>query len=375
MTLHKTKKKVCIITSGHSSLDIRIFLKEAKSLSKAGYEVTIIAQHDRTESIEGIRIISLPRAVNRIHRMTKIVMHSYYVARSINADIYHFHEPELIPVGLLLKRLGKPVIFDSHEDLPKQLLSKPYLEPISLKILSSFFSLFESVACKHLDGIIAATPFIRDKFLNINPRTVDINNYPLIGELDSAISWNEKCDEVSYVGGISSIRGIVEVVRSLEFVKTAARLNLAGKFTEPAVETQVKTLYGWGRVNELGFLDRASVREVLGRSVAGLVTFHSKPNHTDAQPNKMFEYMSAGIPVIASNFPLWRDIIESNECGICVNPLDPIEIARAIDHFILNPELARCMGENGRQAVLNKYNWSIEEKKLLEFYDVIIRRK
>jgi len=247
-------------------------------------------------------------------------------------------------------------------------LSKPYLRPVSARILSAATSLFERYACHRFDGVVAATPFIRDKFLAINPNTVDINNFPLIGELESTVPWAEKQDEVCYVGGIGAIRGVRELVHACEFLQSPARINLAGSFYEPTVAVEVKSYPGWSRVNELGFLDRAGVRDVLRRSVAGLVTFHPLPNHIDAQPNKMFEYMSAGIPVIASNFPLWREIIEGNECGLCVDPLDPKAIAAAIDHLVKNPDLARRMGEHGRQAVLSKYNWAIEEKKLCAFY-------
>lgn len=168
------------------------------------------------------------------------------------------------------------------------------------------------------------------------------------------------------------IRGIKEVINACEFLKTPTRLNLVGRFSESAVEAEVKGWPGWNRINELGFVDRAGVCEILGRSIAGLVTFLPLPNHTDAQPNKMFEYMSAGIPVIASNFPLWREIIEGNDCGLCVDPLDSKAIAAAIDFIISNPERARQMGENGQRAVQVRYNWFVEETKLIEFYQTLI---
>jgi len=140
------------------------------------------------------------------------------------------------------------------------------------------------------------------------------------------------------------------------------------------VEQACKAMLGWQAVNEHGFVDRAGVlRQVLGRSVAGLVTFHPLPNHIDAQPNKMFEYMSAGIPVIASDFPLWREIVLGNQCGLCVNPMDPAAIAKAIDHLVQHPDEGRRMGENGRRAVLERYNWSMEEVKLLAFYKQILQ--
>jgi glycosyltransferase involved in cell wall biosynthesis len=270
-----------------------------------------------------------------------------------------------------LKRFGKRVIFDSHEDIPKQMLSKPYLNRAMLWLISQLLRRYEAWTCSRLDGIVAATPCIRDKFLKINPATVDINNYPLANELASDIPLGAKRAEVCYVGGIGKIRGILEVVQAMAELKSSARLNLCGRFVEADAEAAARANDGWSRVNELGFVDRPGVRDVLGRSVAGLVTFHPLPNHVDAQPNKMFEYMSAGIPVIASDFPLWRQIVEGNGCGLCVNPMKPGKIAAAIDYFVMNPDEARRMGENGRRAIAERYNWSMEENKLLAFYETI----
>ncbi|MCY1522537.1 Glycosyl transferases group 1 [compost metagenome] len=110
----------------------------------------------------------------------------------------------------------------------------------------------------------------------------------------------------------------------------------------------------------------------MSRSVAGVVTFLSAPNHIDAQPNKMFEYMSAGIPVVGSNFPLWKSIIEGNRCGVCVDPANPTEIAEAIDYLFTHQAEAREMGARGRAAVLDKYNWDGEGVKLLSLYREVL---
>jgi glycosyltransferase involved in cell wall biosynthesis len=223
--------------------------------------------------------------------------------------------------------------------------------------------------------VIAATPIIRDKFLSINLKTVDINNFPLLHELDHQTAWVDKNVEVCYVGGIGKLRGIQEMCVAIGQAKSAARLNLVGLFGEPAVEQAVRAMPGWKRVNALGFLDRAGVREVLGRSMAGLVTLHPVINYIDALPVKMFEYMSAGIPVIASDFPHWREIIKSNGCGLLVDPLESAQISQAIDYLVTHLEDAKRMGQNGRNAVLDRYNWPNEEQKLLGFYEQVLSVK
>lgn len=360
---------ICHLTSVHARFDTRIFLKECRSLANAGYQTSlIVADGKGDETCENVRIYDVGRPHGRVDRIRNVTKRVFEKALELNASIYHFHDPELIPAGLKLKKKGKCVVFDSHEDVPKQLLGKPYLNALSRFTLSTIFALYERLFCSRFDAIVTATPFIRDKFLKMHGRVLDINNYPMIGELANDAGWERKRAQVCYVGGVAQIRGAREAVRAMELVKTDVRLQLAGRFSEPAIEAEVKTYPGWSRVDQLGFVDRGGVREILERCVAGIVAFHSAPNHVDAQPNKMFEYMSAGVPVIASKFPLWEKIILGNDCGVCVDPLDPAAIAKAIDFFVGNPERARKMGENGRKAIHEKYNWAVEEEKLLALY-------
>ncbi|MBC7454560.1 MAG: glycosyltransferase family 4 protein [Massilia sp.] len=368
--------KIAHLTSAHPRYDTRIFIKQCRTLAAGGYDVTlVVADGNGDECKDGVRIVDVGRLPGRLNRIFKTSRRVYDKAVALDADIYQLHDPELIPLGLKLKRLGKKVIFDSHEDVPKQLLGKTYLGPVSRQVLSVTFSLFQRYACSRFDGIIAATPFIRDMFLKIHPLSIAVNNFPLLGELDSCAPRGQEPDAICYVGNISSIRGIREIVHAGQLLQSSARLNLVGQFYESAVEAELKAHPGWARVNQLGVLDRTGVREVMQRSAAGLVTFHPLPNHLDAFPTKMFEYMSSGIPVIASNFPLWREIIDGNACGLCVDPLDPKAIADAIDYVVKNPIIATRMGENGRKAVREKYNWSVEAVNLTNFYGAISNAK
>jgi glycosyltransferase involved in cell wall biosynthesis len=361
--------RIVHLSSAHTRDDTRIFVKQCRSLASRGYDVILVVADDKGDDYkDGVRIVDVGRLPGRINRMLKTTQRVFNKAVDLDAVVYHLHDPELMPFGLKLKRERKKVVFDSHEDLPKQLLGKPYLGRFSQRVLPMVAGAYERYACRKFDGIVAATPFIREKFMAINRHTVDVNNFPLIGELEAPVSWSEKRNEVCYLGGLSAIRGVREIVRACESLTGPARLHLAGSFSEAGLREEVVRYPGWSRVNELGYLDRAGVREVLMRSMAGLVTLHPTVNYREALPVKMFEYMAAGIPVIASDIPLWRNIIDSSDCGVCVDPFDPKAIAAAIDNLLCDPERAQRMGENGRRAVLSKYNWSIEEKKLCEFY-------
>jgi glycosyltransferase involved in cell wall biosynthesis len=365
--------KIVHLTSVHQRNDIRIFEKQSKSLSTRFNVFLIVADGLGNAEINNIKIIDVGKSTSRIHRMFETTKLIYNKAIELNADSYHLHDPELLPVALKLKKSGKVVIFDAHEDFPKQVLTKPYLNPIVAKLISIFMKSYEEYVCSKLDAVVTATPTIRDKFAKFCPNVIDINNYPLLGELTPLDKdWSKIQNEIAYVGGITKIRGIEQVVDAFSLLRTNAKLNLVGTCNEKTTTEIINKKNGWNSVNALGQLNREQVREVLQKSIAGLVTFLPVPNHIDAQPNKMFEYMSAGIPVIGSNYPLWKSIIEGNNCGICVDPEHPQEIANAIDRLVNDKTLAEQMGKNGIKAVNEKYNWSIEETKLFQLYEELL---
>jgi len=365
--------KICHITTVHPLFDTRIFYKECKSLLKAGYEVHLIVQNDKDELIDGIYIHGLPKPKDRLERMIKLRKLALKKAIETDAEIYHFHDPELIPVGLKLKKLGKKVIYDVHEDVPRQILSKPYLNKLIKPIISKFFEIYEDYASRKFDAIISATPHIKDRFVKLNSNITDVNNFPKLNELYSPSRWEERINEICYIGGIAKIRGIIELVKALEYVDTT--LHLAGSFESEELKQTVMNLEGWKKIKYYGFVNREQVKEILAKVKIGVVTLHPTINYLDSLPVKMFEYMSAGIPVIASNFPLWKEIIEKNHCGICVDPLNPLEIAKAIEYLLNNDDIAKNFGENGRKLVENKYNWENEEKKLLNLYKQLLKDK
>ena len=360
-------------TSVHARYDVRIFLKECISLARISqYDVHLIVADGRgDEEIEGIKIHDVGKPKSRISRIFKTTRQVFVKAIRLEGDVYHMHDPELLPLGLKLKMNGKKVLFDSHEDVAEDILSKEWIPFLARRWIAILYSWYEKKVCQTLDGIIGATPFIRDKFLKINDNSVSINNFPLLNEVVDVVRWEEKKDTVCYIGGIATIRGVKELVKAMEHLDEV-QLNLVGSFNDVFLQAEVQTYNGWHKVNALGFLDRFNVGKIMRDSKVGIVTFYPVPNHIDAQPNKMFEYMSAGIPVIASDFPLWKEIIEGNHCGLCVNPLNPDEIAKAINDVMKNSDKAQEMGQNGLKAIKERYNWEIEEEKLFNFYARLI---
>jgi len=367
------KIKVCILTSVHSSFDVRIFHKEAKSLVKAGYDVTLIAQHDKEEVVDGVKIINLQKPRNRIERMTKTVWSAYRKAVQVNADIYHFHDPELMPIGFLLKCLGKKVIYDMHENLPKQIMSKHWINPRLRYPVSKLMCFAERILLHGTPIIFAEQSYHKDYQWVKDHETV--LNFPIFSLLSCIASKSTEKDifALGYLGGVSEARGSVLTLEALKILKArgiAPYFECIGPISETHKKELLKKCedYKLSNVKFYGYLPMVKGWAVMKRCGVGLALLHPIPNYYESYPTKLFEYMAMGIPVITSNFPLYRSIIEGNECGLCVYPLNPSEIAEAIQWMIEHPDEAKAMGENGRRAVEEKYNWENEEKKLLELY-------
>lgn len=362
-------KRICHITTVHSRYDVRIFHKECKSLSKK-YEVfLIVADGLGTEIKDNVSIIDIGlRQKSKIKRSYIDSKNAFKKAIELNCELYHFHDPELMFVGKKLKKYGKIVIYDVHEDIPKQIGIRVPGPKFIKNTFSFLIKIIEHYNSKFFNAIITSTPYIENRIKNINKNVLSIKNYPIINEF-SIPEWENKNNSICYIGAITENRGIIAILDSLSFHNF--KLILAGKFENPEIEVICRNHKNWKKVDFRGFVDRAGISDILSKSKIGLVTLLPIQNYLDSLPIKMFEYMAAGIPVVASDFPLWKDIIIENKCGICVNPLKSEEISIAVKNLIENDNSSKKMGESGRISVKKKFNWELEEQKLFNLYNKI----
>jgi glycosyltransferase involved in cell wall biosynthesis len=370
--LPKKVHQVAHLTTVHPPFDVRIFHKECKSIAQAGYQVTLIACHERDEVREGVQIRGLPRWSGRLSRMLRGSWAAYREAIRQNAELYHFHDPELLPVGLLLRMLGKKVVYDVHEDLSVDLATKHYIPRIFRRPLAWMVSRAEALSCRLLSGVVAATVTISERF-SFQKLQIVVSNYPLLHEFEGGLPplvWNQRSPSVAYVGVLARNRCLRELIEAMSLLPKGlqATLKLAGKFVPSTLKEEIAAMDGAERTCVMGVLDRVGVSRLLADVRAGLVVLKPTPAFLESAPVKMFEYMAAGIPVVASDFPRFREILGGARCGLLVNPEDPAAIAGAIEFLLTHPEDAEAMGNRGRAAVIDKYNWASEERKLLNLY-------
>jgi glycosyltransferase involved in cell wall biosynthesis len=362
---------ICHITTVHSYSDVRIVKKECYTLAENGYNVSLIVPSSEAIHDTKINVISIGTLpANRIRRIWCGYSRAKKEAIRINAQIIHIHDPELLFLGLILRKKGYCVIYDAHEDVPRQLYSKHYLPSYLRKTISWLAEKSENWLVQRLSGVVAATPVIANRFTRIQSNTAIVCNYPSISEFSIMSDWSCNRNQLCYVGGIFAVRGAYEMVNMLQ--STPFRLSLAGTYSPSTLRDELIKLPGWDQVDEMGFVKRDKISEIMSKSFAGLVVLHPLLSYQDSFPVKMFEYMAAGIPVIASDFSLWRSIISNNNCGICCDPLNVEAIREAALYLYNNQDKAREMGNNGRKLIADKLNWEAETQTLLSFYNRIV---
>jgi glycosyltransferase involved in cell wall biosynthesis len=361
---------VCMLTSAHAARDVRIYEKEANSLARAGYAVTIVVPNDRDEDLGGVQVCAVPRPQNRRQRMTTTLWQLYRKAAAVDAHIYHFHDPDLIPVGLLLKFSGKRVIYDVHEDVPRDILVKNWIALPLRKSVSAGAECAQVISALAFDGIVAATSTIASRFYR--GRAVTVRNFPhTTGNGTSySIPYASRANKAAYVGLINDLRGVHEMLASISTLPAGlrAQLILAGRCEPPELAKKLQSGSACERVDYQGWVPYEGIQPLLRESRLGLVVLHPSQAFLECQPLKLFEYMAAALPVVASDFPGWRDIVRETNCGLLVNPLDPQAIADAMMWIFAHPKEAQEMGQRGLAAVESTYNWKNQERILLDFY-------
>lgn len=379
MNENNLKVRVCHFTSTHNSNDQRVFFKECSSLSKYGYDVYLVAKGESYEK-NGVKIIgteeNMPGGFYRLFKRPKEV---YRIALNIDADVYHFHDFELLRYALKLKRKGKIVIFDCHEDYRSRFEESDLFNiprPI-LKMIGKVYNKYEDYAVKKMSAIISVTPKLCERYEKLNDKTVMVTNYPIIELCNKEKKQGSSDKYISYVGQISNVYGLEAVVSAVQEID-GVFIKACGPERRDGDLKKLKSIDKNNRLKYLGVLPPDKVFDIYADSICSVVTpIYSKntngKNGTLGN-NKLFEAMLSGVPVIYTNFSLWEELLEPYNCGISVEPGNISELVKAFKTIIDDADKAVKMGQNGRRAVLERFNWGKEEQKLINLYSELIER-
>ena len=374
--------KVCHVSTVHKLYDPRIFYKECISLTNHGYRVYYIVSYDSSCVINGVRIVPLPTFDARFPRIFVKTLLALAKAISINAHIYHLHDPELIPIGFVLRLLGKRVIFDSHELFEYQLLDKEWV-PYAIKaIVRKMYFLLRDFYVKFFDAVILAEDKYSEsfnKYRNYTHKIFKIRNYPILSKVlrysrvETRRNKERRHFIVGYNGSLARVRGIKEMIEAVERLDDSVKLLLVGKWSNEKFREECQKMKGWKKVEYLGFKKLDEIYEIVSGFDVGMTVLYPVKNYTTTMPVKTFEFMALGIPMILSNFDSWREVYSG--CALFVDPRNPDDIAEKIETLRRDEQLRKKLGATGKRLVLEKYSWEREEKELFKIYDFCLWRE
>lgn len=363
--------RVVHVSSAHPFTDNRIHYRECVSLTGAGFDVTLVAVESSLEAPRNaVQVAKLPRR-SRLQRVLFSSPEAIRRALRTGAGIVHLHDPELIPFIPFLRAIGRRVVYDAHEDIPLQVLNKPYVRRWNRPVVIVVARVLVALA-KSADLVVAATEPIADRF--VPNKTVVVRNYPPLRVEEESADVRE--DIAVYVGGLARSRGLLELLAATEDPEFPAgwTLHLAGKANADVLhEIEALIERGAGNVVFHGQIAPHAARDLLLRAKIGLVTLHPTRAYLESLPTKMFEYFAARLAVIASDFPLWREIMGSDVSGVFVDPTNSAEVARAIRRYADHPDLLAEHGERGRELAVTKFNWDAEAATLVRAYERLTR--
>lgn len=362
---------VAQVTSVHDWFDVRIFHHECQTLAAAGYDVTLFAPRLSGNTDPKIRLRDISVAKSKMARILTSSVRLYRTIRAGGFDVVHVHDPELLPLAMLLTLRGQRVIIDVHESLYASISTKDYLGFFA-RSAAKLVDIVQRYVSRKVTAVVVATPDLADTVESASVFVV--GNYPDMAEFEGCgdLTIEDYCERqpsATYVGDLTRIRCIPEILEAAPLVAVDDFvLRVAGRPTE--IEPRDTEF-----VEYLGVIDRPAVVALLNSVRIGLCLFAADPNHTEARPNKLFEYLSAGLPVIVARTTRWAaEFVENNNCGVVVETPDAYLIASAINEVLSDPTRAYEMGQRGRDLVRRDYTWASQAEVLLAAYDHVLNK-
>jgi len=371
-----TERRITLVTIGRGPGDPRAMEKEARSLARWGYRVTYIcnAASGPLVTDNHVHVDAMKMPTGRLARQVNGPSMVLREALRSRPDVVHVFDPALIGPALRFgRRYGVKVVVDLAEDNTKQILQKGYLGPMAVRKLGSrIYKRMSQGWLPQANLVIAATPAIADS-LPAGCQYVIVRNFPAIAEVDSVPPWASTARKsstpplrVAYVGGMSPIRGIRELVLATGLLQGAVELHLAGPVYDDRFLSELKDMSAWQYCHYHGWLDWQGSIALIKTCDVGACVLQAAPNHMESLPIKVFEYMACGKGSIISSFPLWRRLFVG--AALFADPMNPASVALLMEQLLAKPALLGRLSERGRLLAEQSYSWESEAQRLANGY-------
>lgn len=360
--------QVAQVTTVHRPDDTRVRHRECGALTDAGVSVTLVAKagSELTEPDDAVRRVPLPEPRTRWARLLQ-QPRLLRELLTLDADVYQFHDPELFATAVALHALGRVVVVDIHEDYRAQIKVKPYLGRAA-PLVAAGVALAEAASVRFVDGTVVARPAVHARLARHARRLVLVENFAEpsdgVGPFDLT-SYRCRPPVACYVGSVSRFRGLKDMVEAAQLASDW-ELALAGPVSRDEASERLMAGIPDPSVYR-GVVPRSELPTFLSRCRVGLSVLWPVPSHLADRPTKVFEYMAAGLPVVTSDLPGSRHLVEEAGCGIVIPSGAPEALDEAVSHLMTHPEEAWRMGQAGREAVLSRFSWAGEAARYVEF--------
>lgn len=367
--------KILHLTTVHPRRDTRIFYRECISLKNHGYEtLLLVADGLGNEEVEGVQVIDIGKEKSRINNFFKGYRKIIAEVNRLKPELVHLHDPELIVVGRKIQKIGIPVVFDIHENIAVQILDKQYIPKFLRGLISWGYRKIEHFCIENLHLIIAEHSY-EDVYATKGKSLTIVLNMPDLDHFTPYQTLERAGNEIFYIGGISNERGLDVTLSALKILKKR-KVPFFMHYLGPIAEEKLAVLDLDEIQQDIKFYGRMDSKEgfeISKKCTVGLSVLKPIKNYVGSYSTKIFEYMAIGLPVITSNFELYKNVVEKYNCGLCVEPSYPEDLANSIEKLLHDSELVRQMGQNGIKAVSEKFNWSYEKSKLVDTYTSILK--
>ncbi|MES2690382.1 MAG: glycosyltransferase [Bacteroidota bacterium] len=379
--MSEKKSRVCHFSSVHHINDTRVFYRECVWLAKE-YDVSLVAIGKFTGKRDGVSVTGIPKPASRLKRIFGTTHQVYKVARSQHADLYHFHDPELIPFALLLKWSGKKVVYDIHENITESLKDKKWL--MFKGLFTWLYLRFDALAARYFTLILAEESYLKVyKRRYPKKETSLVRNYapsallkPFV-QLNRMVSGNKV--KLFYMGSIDSLyccKEMLEAVYLLNKQGIDAEITMVG-WIEPNTQHEMQT---WLFMKEIrhkvtmtGYMEIEQGYELSKGFHIGLSFVSDNLNVSQSLPRKMYEYMHIGLPVISSGHLLYKQLVETHALGLCVNNNTAVEISKAIKQLMESGAYLNQLAQNNVKAAATHFNWETEYGQLDRVYSQLLK--